>query len=186
MKTRVLSPQEWRCIKAAAARLIPSDGEGPGGCTRIPVFVDLQSAGECGRADDCYMTRPHDPTTAPERGWQAPLNPAQLHRQTIPAFDAQSRAQDGMGFAALDAARQKAALKKGDAALGAELAIFPTTLLANTKEGCFADPFQADKHGTQSWFYTDFPGARAACREWPKRRDIRFPLGPDCISGERG
>ncbi len=52
---------EWTFILAATARLIPSDGDGPGAIeTRVPVFIDLQLAGDYGRADDWYMVGPHD------------------------------------------------------------------------------------------------------------------------------
>lgn len=183
------NPDEWQFILAATAQLIPSGGNGPGAIeARVPVFIDLQLAGDYGRADDWYMIGPHDPTVKPDRGWQTPLDPAQLYRQAIPAFDAWCEAKYSKGFAALEPALQieaLTALQKGDADLGAELSIFFTTLLANTKEGYFADPKYGGNHGMQSWVYIGFPGARAAFREWPTRHNIKYPLGPVSISGER-
>lgn len=183
------TPEEWQFILAATARLIPSEGNGPGAIeTRVPVFIDLQLADDYGRADDWYMMGPHDPTAGADRGWQTPLNPAQLYRQAIPAFNAWCEAQYGKAFAVLDAAQQDAALtalQKGDADLGDELKIFFATLLANTKEGYFADPMYGGNHGMQAWVYIGFPGARAAYREWPTRHNIKYPLGPVSIKGER-
>jgi gluconate 2-dehydrogenase gamma chain len=64
---------EWTFILAATARLIPSDGDGPGAIeTRVPVFIDLQLAGDYGRADDWYMV---GPSTAGANRNIAPLLP---------------------------------------------------------------------------------------------------------------
>lgn len=41
------TPDEWVFVLAATARLIPSEGEGPGAHeARVPVFIDLQLADE--------------------------------------------------------------------------------------------------------------------------------------------
>ncbi|MFT3690360.1 gluconate 2-dehydrogenase subunit 3 family protein [Paenirhodobacter sp.] len=188
-KPEYFTADEWAFVMAATARLIPSEGNGPGALeTRVPVFIDRQLASDYGRADDWYMTGPHDPTVGADRGWQTPLNPAQLYRQAIPAFNAWCEAQYGKAFAVLDSAQQDealTALQKGDAKIGDELKIFFTTLLANTKEGYFADPMYGGNHGMQAWVYIGFPGARAAFREWPTRHNIKYPLGPVSIKGER-
>ncbi|WP_138471573.1 gluconate 2-dehydrogenase subunit 3 family protein [Poseidonocella sp. HB161398] len=184
-----LTADEWAFVMAATARLIPSDGDGPGAIeARVPVFIDRQLAGDYGRADDWYMEGPHDASAAPARGWQTPLSPAEVYRQGIPAFDAWCETTYGAAFAALDADRQDealAALQKGEPGLDPELRDFFTILLANTKEGYFADPLYGGNHGMQAWVYIGFPGARAAYREWPERHNIEYPLGPVSISGER-
>ncbi|MEI4473787.1 gluconate 2-dehydrogenase subunit 3 family protein [Frigidibacter sp. MR17.24] len=184
-----LNADEWAFVMAATARLIPSEGNGPGAIeARVPVFIDLQLAGSYGTADMWYMEGPHDPTASADRGWQTPLNPAELYRQAIPAFDAWCESTQGAKFAELDADKQDAALtalQKGEPKLAPELSIFFTTLLANTKEGYFADPMYGGNHGMASWVYLGFPGARAAFREWPERHNIKYPLGPVSIKGER-
>lgn len=184
-----LNADEWAFIMAATARLIPSDGDGPGAIeTRVPVFIDRQLAGDFGTADDWYMEGPHVPDADPAHGWQTPLNPAQIYREAIPAFEQWCAQTHGSAFTDLDAETQDAALtalQKGEVGLKPELRDFWTLLLSNTKEGYFADPIYGGNHGMQSWVYIGFPGARAAFREWPERHNIPYPLGPVSISGER-
>lgn len=188
-KPEFFTADEWAFVMAATARLIPSEGDGPGALeTRVPVFIDLQLAGDYGSADDWYMVGPHDVNAEPARGWQTPLNPAEVYRQAIPVFDAWCSDTYGSAFTALDPAQQDealTALSKGEAKLPAEVRDFFTILLANTKEGYFADPMYGGNHGMQSWVYIGFPGARAAFREWPERHNIKYPLGPVSIKGER-
>ena len=65
-----LKPTEWAFVTAAVARLIPSEGDGPGAIeARVPVFIDKQLAGDFGKASDWYMRGPHDPSASPLRGW---------------------------------------------------------------------------------------------------------------------
>jgi gluconate 2-dehydrogenase gamma chain len=106
-----LSPAEWAFIKAATARLIPSDGEGPGAIeTRVPVFIDLQLAGDFGAAADWYMEGPFDPAADPLLGYQSPLPPAEIYRQGIDVFDRWCRDRYGSVFAELPPDRQDEAL----------------------------------------------------------------------------
>lgn len=184
-----LTDAEWAFVMAAVARLIPSEGEGPGAIeARVPVFIDRQLAGDYGTADDWYMQGPHDPEAEPARGWQTPLDPAGLYRQAIPVFDAWCQQTMGASFAQLAEARQDEALKAledGQVPLAPEMRGFFGVLLANTKEGYFADPIYGGNHGMQAWVHIGFPGARAAFREWPDRHNIKYPLGPVSIDGER-
>ncbi|WP_343504340.1 gluconate 2-dehydrogenase subunit 3 family protein [Alloyangia pacifica] len=184
-----LNADEWAFIMAATARLIPSEGDGPGAIeARVPVFIDRQLASDYGTADDWYMESPHDPNAELARGWQTPLNPAEVYRQAIPAFDAWCQETQGATFAALSPEQQDASLtslQNGDVAMAPELREFWGLLLSNTKEGYFADPQYGGNHGMQSWVYIGFPGARAAYREWPERHNVKYPLGPVSISGER-
>ena len=184
-----LDAAEWAFVMAACARLIPSEGDGPGAIeARVPVFIDRQLADYYGRADIWYMEGPHDPTAPPEFGWQTPLTPAELYRQAIPAFNAWCETTHGAAFPDLDPQAQDealTALDEGETDLAPELSPFFTTLLNNTKEGYFADPIHGGNHGMQAWVYIGFPGARAAYREWAGRHNVQYPLGPVSISGER-
>ncbi len=184
-----LNADEWAFVMAATARLIPSAGDGPGAIeTRVPVFIDLQLAGDFGTADDWYMEGPHNASADPAFGWQTPLSPAEIYREAIPAFNAWCAETYGSDFSELEAAQQDEALtslQKGEVGLTDELRDFFSLLLSNTKEGYFADPIYGGNHGMQSWVYIGFPGARAAFREWPERHNIEYPLGPVSISGER-
>lgn len=188
-KPEYLTAEEWAFVMAATARLIPSDGDGPGAIeARVPVFIDRQLAGDYGTADDWYMEGPHDPDAVPARGWQTPLNPAQIYRSAIPAFNSWCETAHSAAFASLTPEQQDAALialEKGEVGLNSEIRDFFSILLGNTKEGYFADPQYGGNFGMQSWVYIGFPGARAAYREWPERHNVKYPLGPVSISGER-
>lgn len=188
-KPSYFTPEEWAFVLAATARLIPSEGEGPGALeARVPVFIDRQLQGEYGAATDWYMAGPHDPSVAPDRGWQTPLNPAQLYRQAIAAVNGWCQLRWSKNFKSLAPEQQDealTALQKGEARLAPELSIFFSTLLANTKEGYFADPMHGGNHGMQAWVHIGFPGARASYREWVDQHNVKYPLGPVSIQGER-
>ncbi len=181
--------EEWAFVLAATARLIPSEGDGPGAIeAHVPVFIDRQLKDYYGNADIWYMEGPHDPAATPDRGWQSPLTPAQLYRQAIPAFNAACQERFGKEFKSLTVEQQNealTALQKGEIKLAPELSFFFATLLANTKEGYFADPVHGGNHGMQAWKYIGFPGARASYAEWVDQHNKKYPLGPVSIKGER-
>ena len=191
---------EWAFVMAATARLIPSEGEGPGAIeARVPIFIDLQLAADFGKAADWYMEGPHQPDADPRLGYQTPLTPAQVYRQGIEAFDHWCKSAQGGSFAELAPEKQDAALTaleknaapaaaadgKGAAILPPELRDFFRLLLQNTKEGYFADPKYGGNHQMQAWVYIGFPGARASYTEWVGKHNVAYPLGPVSISGER-
>lgn len=188
-KPQFFTADEWEFILAATARLIPSDGEGPGAIeTRVPVFIDLQLLGDFGNAADWYMEGPHVADAPAQLGYQSPLTPAQVYRAGIAEFDDWCRSNHGAAFAGLDTNLQDSALQQLDkkeieltSTMGANLF---DLLLQNTKEGYFADPMYGGNHGMAAWVYIGFPGARAAFLEWVGV-DKAYPLGPVSISGER-
>ncbi len=184
-----LNAAEWAFIMAACARLIPSEGDGPGALEcRVPVFIDRQLAGEFGAAKTWYMEGPYEPDANPLLGFQSPLSPAEIYRKAIPVFQDWCKATHGDSFEALDAETQDAALtalQKGEVQLDAELRDFFSFLLENTKEGYFADPMYGGNYKMQAWVHIGFPGARGNYVEWVDRHDVEYPLGPVSISGER-
>jgi len=184
-----LNVDEWAFVMAATARLIPSEGEGPGAReTRVPVFIDRQLAGKYGAATDWYMQGPYDPSASPDRGYQTPLTPAQLYRQGIKAVNVWCEKRHGKTFADLDAPIQDetlTSLQNGRLVLVPELSWFFSVLLANTREGYFADPKYGGNHGMQAWVYIGFPGARASFKEWAMQYNKPYPLGPVSIAGKR-
>ncbi len=188
-KPEYFTPEEWSFVMAATAQLIPSDGEGPGALeAHVPIFIDRQLKGEYGNAAYWYMEGPHDPTVGADRGWQTPLTPAQLYRKAIPVVNEWCKTRFGKEFTGLSAEQQieaLTALQKGEAKLAPELSIFFTTLLTNTKEGYFADPVHGGNHGMKAWSYIGFPGARASYKEWVDQHNVKYPLGPVSIKGER-
>lgn len=207
------SAAEWAFVMAATARIIPSDGDGPGALeTRVPVFIDLQLAGDFGKAADLYMEGPFVPDAPDTLGPQSPLTPAEIYRGAIAAIDAACTDQYGGVFADLDPAQQDevlSALEEGPSTSGSsldmaedsggaamntggstalgltpELKEFFSLLVQNTKEGYFADPMYGGNAGMAAWSYIGFPGARGSYAEWVGREED-YPLGPVSISGER-
>ena len=94
----------------------------------------------------------------------------------------------GSRFADLAPAKQDAVLtdlQRGNIQFEDVSAVtFFEFLLANTKEGYFADPQYGGNHRMQAWVYIGFPGARASFREWVGQYDKPYPLGPVSISGD--
>jgi gluconate 2-dehydrogenase gamma chain len=183
-----LTADEFAFVMAATARLIPSEGDGPGAIeARVPVFIDRQLAGDFGTAADLYMEGPFNPDADPNLGTQTPLTPADIYRQGIAAFDVWCTDTHGSQFADLKADTQDAALyalSKDKVPVDAKLREFWTLLLQNTKEGYFSDPQYGGNAGMESWVYIGFPGARANFYEWVGRPEA-YPLGPVDIAGER-
>lgn len=184
-----LSADEWSFVVAACDRLIPAGGDGPGALEcRVPVFIDRQLGGEFGKAETWYMQGPYAPDADPKLGFQSPLSPAQIYREAIPVFQDWCQKTHGDSFEKLDAETQTSALtalQKGDVALNAELRDFFSFLLANTKEGYFADPSHGGNYQMQAWAYIGFPGARGAYSEWVGRENAKYPLGPVALNGDR-
>ena len=63
---------------------------------------------------------------------------------------------------------------------------FFSFLLANTKEGFFADPIYGGNKGMVGWKMVGFPGARADFMDWADQPNVKYPYGPVSISGEKG
>lgn len=184
-----LNAAEWAFVMAATARLIPSDGDGPGAHeARVPVFIDRQLASSYGIGADWYMQGPHDPNADPALGYQTPLNPRQIYRQGIAAIDAWCEDAHGASFNQLESAQQDdvlTAVQQGTITLDAELRDFFSLLLSNSKEGYFSDPKYGGNHKMLAWSYIGFPGARASFKAWAGQHNVPYPLGPVAISGER-
>ncbi len=188
-KPEYLNATEWAFIMAATARLIPSEGDGPGAHeAHVPVFIDRQLASKYGKASDWYMEGPHNPAADPNLGFQSPLTPAQIYRQGIEEVNAWCTTNHGKLFAELEPTQQDevlTGLQKATIKLPVELRDFFTLLLGNTKEGYFADPMYGGNHKMLAWSYIGFPGARASFKEWADQYNVAYPLGPVSISGER-
>jgi len=189
-KPAYFNAAEWAFIRTACARLIPSEGDGPGATeAQVPVFIDREMAGDFGKASDWYMTGPHNPSADPLLGYQSPLPPAQIYRESIAAIDAWCKKEKGKAFAELEPTAQDDVLKELQAKkipLKPELRDFFVLLLQNTKEGYFADPMYGGNYRMAAWKYIGFPGARGAYREWANDKGDAYPLGPVSVSGDRG
>ena len=188
-KPTYFTAAEWTFVMAACDRLIPAEGNGPGALeTRVPVFIDLQLAGDFGKAATWYMKGPHKPDADPLLGYQTPLTPAEIYRKAIPVFQDWCQSTHGSAFEKLDADKKDAALtalQKGAVKLDPELKDFFSLLLENTKEGYFADPIYGGNYKMKAWVHVGFPGARGSYTEWVKNYNVKYPLGPVSQSGER-
>ncbi len=156
---------EWAFIQAATSRLIPADENGPSaGTLGVPEFIDRQMDSEYGHGGFWYLQGPYIPDAPATLGYQLRFNPRDLYRVAIKDIDGWTFRNHGAAFAALTPAQQDevlAGLEKGAIELPhVKAKIFFAQLLANTKEGYFADPMYGGNRGMQSWKMIGFPGAR--------------------------
>ncbi len=184
-------PHEWFFVKAAVARLIPSDDLGPGALEAgVPEFIDRQMDAVFGYAAIWYMQGPFV-AAPPEFGYQAALAPRDVYRAGIAAINSYCKASfNGKTFAELDAASQDATLKLAEAGTlvfeGTSSKTFFTFLLQNTKEGYLSDPVHGGNKNAGSWKMIGFPGARADFADWVGRPGEKYPLPPVSINGPQG
>lgn len=181
---------EWAFVHAAVDRLIPADGNGPGGVEAgVPVFLDRQMQLPYGHGAYWYMQGPFHPEAAPTLGYQMPLAPRALYRAGIAAIDQAALHAHGKPFAALDASMRDAILTLADqgklASDGALAAAFFALLLRNTREGYFADPMYGGNRDMAAWKFIGFPGARADFTDWIDQQGKRYPYGPVAIGKTR-
>ncbi|MGO2507882.1 MAG: gluconate 2-dehydrogenase subunit 3 family protein [Vibrio hibernica] len=182
--------EEWSFILAATDRLIPQDENGPGAIeTNVPVFIDMQMQDSFGKASDWYMRPPFIPSK-PEMGYQSPLTPAQVYRKGIKATDTYCQDKYHSPFFKLTENEKDTVLshlQSGDIVFtDVSASQFFDFLLQNTKEGYFSDPIHGGNKNLASWKMIGFPGARASFKEWVNYPNVKYPLGPVSIDGERG
>jgi gluconate 2-dehydrogenase gamma chain len=182
---------EWAFVNAAVDRLIPSEGDGPGGIQAgVPEFIDRQLELPYGHGAYFYMAGPFQPNAPAQIGYQLRQTPRELYRMGIVAIDGACKQQWDKTFAELDVPRQDAfltLLETGKSGIpGPHPSAFFTQLLQNTKEGYFADPLYGGNRGMAAWKWIGFPGARADFTDWLDQAGRTYPYGPVSISGERG
>lgn len=182
---------EWAFIQAAVDRLIPSNEDGPGALDlHVPEFIDRQMDTDYGHGARWYLQGPFHPDSAFSLGYQMKYSPRDMYRVAIAGIDAWCSREHGQHFAKLDAATQDhvlGQLEKGEIALpDMKTNEFFIQLLANTKEGYFADPMYGGNRGMGAWKMIGFPGARADFMDWVTQYDKVYPLPPVSILGEKG
>jgi gluconate 2-dehydrogenase gamma chain len=185
------NPVEWSFINAAVARLIPSDGPGPGGLeTGVPEFIDRQMELPYGHGAYFYLQGPFQPDAPATLGYQLRYTPRELYRSGIAAANEACRTAAGKAFPDLTPDEQDrffSSLEKNQVQLsGPPSAAFFAQLLENTREGYFADPLYGGNRGMASWKWIGFPGARADFTDWIDQAGQKYPYGPVAISGARG
>jgi gluconate 2-dehydrogenase gamma chain len=179
---------EWAFINAAVARLIPSDGTGPGGVDAgVPEFIDRQMELPYGHGAYFYLKGPFLDNAPPTLGYQLRYVPREIYRLGIAAANAATQKAQAKDFAQLPAADQDrflAAMEKGAVVFATvPAAVFFAQLLTNTKEGYFSDPLYGGNRGMVAWKWIGFPGARADFTDWIDQAGRRYPYGAVSISG---
>jgi gluconate 2-dehydrogenase gamma chain len=179
---------EWRFVNAAVDRMIPSNEDGPGAVElQVPRFIDKQMNAEYGHGGFWYLHGPFEPNAAATLGYQQRYSPRDFYRAAIPGVDKWCRDQHSKAFADLDPLTQDTvltALEKDEIKLPTmKASAFFEQILANTKEGYFADPMYGGNLNMGSWKMIGFPGARADFKDWVLQYDKPYPLGPVSIDG---
>jgi gluconate 2-dehydrogenase gamma chain len=182
---------EWAFINAAIERLIPNDGNGPGGVDAgVPVFLDKQMQLPYGHGAYWYMQGPFHPETPPTLGYQLRQTPRELYRAGIALIDRAAVHAHKKPFAQLDSAQRDALLTQADQGHLPEDSLlagaFFALLLRNTREGYFADPLYGGNRDMAAWKMVGFPGARADFTDFIDQQGRKYPYGPVAIDGSRG
>jgi len=175
-------------IEAIVDRLIPADALSIGGREAgCAIFLDRQLSGPYGQSTVQYLAGPEARGT-PQQGPQATHTIAVGYRKGLAALARHCAAQPGgKAFAELAPATQDALLRgleSGSIPLdGADGVNFFNRLLANTREGYFADPIYGGNKGMAGWKLVGFPGARYDYRDFIGRRGEALGLAPVSLIG---
>jgi gluconate 2-dehydrogenase gamma chain len=171
-------------VKAAVARLIPTDELGPGAVEAgVPYFVDQQLSGAYGAGAHFYNQGPFGSET-PFQGYQLPLSPAELYRVGIAATDRYCQETYGKQFAALDATRQDDVLRELQGIAGdLDLKDIPgtpffTRLLTDAMDGFFADPAYGGNKNMIGWKLVGFPGVASNYSDFIGRHNQPYQVEP--------
>lgn len=143
---RFFTRDEALIVAAAAARIFPSDENGPGANEAgVAVYIDRQLAGPWGKASHRYMQGPFDENAPAEFGYQGKANPQGIYRAAL---------KNLKGFDALSPADQDQKLRD------IEHTLFFSMLRRNTIEGMFSDPLHGGNIDMVGWQLVGFPGPR--------------------------
>ena len=147
-----LTTVEGETLQAIVARLIPTDGNGPGATeARAAEYIDRALGGALASSRDAY-------------------------RIGLAALDVYARASRKALFAQLPGDEQDAVLREleTDTAAGfAGSAIFFNLLLTHTIQGTFGDPYYGGNANFVGWDLIGYPGVRLAVAPVDQRLDTR-------------
>jgi len=161
-----LNPEEARIVRAAVARLIPEDDNGPGALEAdVPTFIDRQLAGAWGAGERLYRSGPWQEGDETQ-GYQLPFTPAELFRKALRGVRADLVHRGMRPFDEMTEADQDRYLKDLEANRivldGIPGKVFFESLLSLTMEGYFSDPVYGGNKDMASWKMIGFPGAYAS------------------------
>jgi gluconate 2-dehydrogenase gamma chain len=190
-KPTFFNADEWALVVAACDRLIPADEHGPGAVELgVPEFIDRHMQTPYASGDIWYMQGPFIEAAA-QFGYQGRLSLRDILRVGLHAIDGHCRQNfAGKQFMQLDHAQQESLLKAAESgALHLEelsSQLFFAQLLAEVRNGYFADPVHGGNKGMGSWKMIGYPGMRADYTDWVEVRDKPYPLPPVDLAGRRG
>ncbi|MGH9254484.1 MAG: gluconate 2-dehydrogenase subunit 3 family protein [Vicinamibacterales bacterium] len=149
-----LTAAEAGTLEAIAARLIPSDGNGPGATeARAAHYIDRALGGALASSREAY-------------------------RNGLAAVDGYARTSKGASFAALSAADQDAVLRDMEANVAVgfvpDAATFFTLVRAHTIQGTFCDPYYGGNANFAGWDLIGYPGVRLAVTANDQRLNPRL------------
>ncbi|AVD89939.1 gluconate 2-dehydrogenase subunit 3 family protein [Pseudomonas sp. SWI44] len=177
---------EFDTAGALADRLIPADelsiGGKEAGCA---VFIDRQLAGDYGKGATLYRLGRFVKGTF-EQGTQSPLTPAERWRKGLAAIDGHCQKAFSKSFVQLDGTQQDSLLRSMEAGqldLGQDVEtkeLFEQ-ILANVREGFFADPLYGGNKNMASWKMIGFPGARYDFRDLIAKKGQKLHIIPTSL-----
>lgn len=177
---------EFDTAGALADRLIPADelsiGGKEAGCA---VFIDRQLAGDYGKGATLYRLGRFVKGTF-EQGTQSPLTPAERWRKGLAAIDGHCHKAFSKPFVQLDGTQQDSLLRSMEAGqldLGQDVEtkeLFEQ-ILANVREGFFADPLYGGNKHMASWKMIGFPGARYDFRDLIAKKGQKLHIIPTSL-----
>jgi gluconate 2-dehydrogenase gamma chain len=185
------NPDEWAFVAAACDRLIPGDEHGPGAVELgVPEFIDRHMQTPYASGDIWYMQGPFIEAAA-QFGYQGRLSLRDILRVGVHAVDAHCRGNfGGKSFVQLEHTQQETLLKAAESGElhleGLSSQLFFAQLLAEVRNGYFADPVHGGNKGMGSWKMIGYPGMRADYTDWVEVRDKPYPLPPVDLAGRRG
>jgi gluconate 2-dehydrogenase gamma chain len=148
---RFFTEAEALTVAAAAARIFPSDENGPGAKEAgVVIYIDRQLAGPYGSDRHRYTLGPFVEDAAPEFGYQGKATPREIYREELKTLK---------GLEDRNAAQQDEALR------GIEQSKFFELLKQHTVEGMFCDPLHGGNADMIGWQLIGFPGPRMSNAE---------------------
>lgn len=151
---RFFTETEALDIAAAAARIFPSDGSGPGANEAgVVMYIDGQLAGAYGRDHFRYTKGPFVEGPV-ELGYQGRESPREIYRTGLKQL---------AGIHKLEPTAQDARLRE------IESGVFFQLLRRHTIEGMFCDPMHGGNVDKIGWQLIGFPGPRMSYRDEVER-----------------